>query len=227
MRSGAYAGQNNDHVFSSHLFSLPCEISYSERAIRPDLTEECRSYLHLPVLFGKYFFPVEALAAHTIPFSGLKDGTHDFDFVLGDDFLRNTGVEEFLGGELKAHVTLEKSEHLLVTLIDVDGHIDMLCDHCNAPMQQPVKGEQRQIFKLTGEDETDDDELVSIDPHANEINLTHYIFECISLHLPIRHVHPPGECDPEVEGALEKVQVHEPVPDPRWAVLKDLKNKSV
>ncbi|MEO8732996.1 MAG: YceD family protein [Flavobacteriales bacterium] len=169
---------------------------------------------------------MEALAAHTIPFSGLKDGTHDFDFVLGDDFLGNAGVEEFLGGELKAHVTLEKSEHLLVTLIDVDGHIDMLCDHCNAPMQQPVKGEQRQIFKLTGEDETDDDELVSIDPHAHEINLTHYLFECISLHLPIRHVHPPDQCDPEVEGALEKVQVHRsPEADPRWAVLQDLKNK--
>lgn len=170
--------------------------------------------------------PVEALTAHTIPFSGLKDGTHDFDFVLGDDFLRSTGVEEFLGGEMKAHVTLEKSEHLLVTNIHVDGHIDMLCDHCNAPMQQPVKGDQRQIFKLTGEEETDDDELVSIDPQAHEINLTHYLFECISLHLPIRHVHPDGQCDPEVEGALEKVQVHHaPEADPRWAVLQDLKNK--
>ena len=48
--------------------------------------------------------PVEALTAHTIPFSGLKDGTHDFDFVLGDEFLRSTGVEAFLGGELKAPV---------------------------------------------------------------------------------------------------------------------------
>lgn len=51
----------------------------------------------------------------------------------------------------------------------------MLCDHCNAPMQQPIDGDQRQIFKLTGEDETDDGELVSIDP-STQINLTHYIF---------------------------------------------------
>jgi uncharacterized metal-binding protein YceD (DUF177 family) len=169
---------------------------------------------------------VEALQAHTIPFSGLKDGTHDFDFVLGPDFLAATGVEDFLGGELQAHVTLEKSAHLLVTNIHVDGHIDMLCDHCNARMQQPVKGDQRQIFKLTAETETDDDELVSIDPKANDINLTHYLFECVSLHLPIRHVHPQGQCDPDVESALEKVLVHHsPESDPRWAVLQDLKNK--
>ncbi|MBK9599752.1 MAG: DUF177 domain-containing protein [Flavobacteriales bacterium] len=169
---------------------------------------------------------MEALSEHTILFSGLNDGTHEYDFVLGPDFFTATGVEEFLGGEAAVHVTLEKSSHLLVTLIHVDGHIDMLCDHCNTPMQQPINGDQRQIFKLTGEDETDDGELVSIDPSAHEINLTHYIFECISLHLPIRHVHPAGQCDPEVEGALEKVQIHESVPDPRWAVLKDLKKKS-
>ena len=170
---------------------------------------------------------MEARPEHTIPFSGLKDGTHDFDFVLGPAFFTATGVEEFLGGEAAVHVQLEKSSHLLVTQIHVDGHIDMLCDHCNAPMQQAINGDQRQIFKLSEENETDDDELVSINPNAHEINLTHYIFECISLHLPIRHVHAPGQCDPEVEGALEKIQVHhEPVPDPRWAVLDKLKGKT-
>lgn len=170
---------------------------------------------------------MDALDAHNISFSGLKDGSHEFDFVLGNTFFAATGSEEFLGGEVLAHVTLEKSTHLLVTRIHVDGHIKMLCDHCNAPMEQPVKGDQRQIFKLTEEEETDDDELVSIDPNAQEIKLTHYLFECISLHLPIRHVHPTGQCDPEVEGPLEKIQIHQPAPDPRWAVLKDLKNKTI
>lgn len=170
---------------------------------------------------------MEALEQHTIVFTGLKDGVHDFDFVLGDDFFAATGVEEYLGGQVKAHVTLDKSSHLLVTNIHVDGDVNMLCDHCNGPMRQPVKGEQRQIFKLTEESETDDDELVSVDPHASTINLTHYLFECISLHLPIRHVHPPGQCDPEVDQALAKIQVeHEHEPDPRWDVLKDLQNKT-
>lgn len=170
---------------------------------------------------------MEALSEHTIVFSGLKDGTHDFDFVLGAEFFAASGVEEFLGGQVMAHVTLDKSATLLVTNIHVDGTIDMLCDHCNAPMKQGVKGDQRQIFKLTGEDDLGDDELVGVDPNANEINVTHYLFECISLHLPIRHVHAAGQCDPEVDSALKKIQVeHEPVPDPRWQVLNDLKNKT-
>lgn len=167
---------------------------------------------------------MEALSEHTIDFSGLKDGAHRFLFELGADFFRASEVEEYRGGSIRAEVSLEKSSQLLVTSIHMDGYVDMLCDHCNAPMQQPLEGRQRQIFKLTTENETDEDELVSIDPGAHAINLTHYLFECISLHLPIRHVHPAGECDPEVAEALDKIQLnHEP--DPRWAVLNDLKNK--
>jgi uncharacterized metal-binding protein YceD (DUF177 family) len=170
---------------------------------------------------------VEPLAEHTIPFTGLKDGPHEFDFTLGKAFFTATGVEEFLDGEGTVHVVLEKSDHLLVVNLHVDAVITMLCDHCNAPMRQPVKGDQRQIFKPSDLPESDDDELVSIDPQAHDINLTHYIFECISLHLPIRHVHPPGQCDPEVEGALAKVLVHgEPAPDPRWDALNKLKKKN-
>ncbi len=170
---------------------------------------------------------MEAMSEHTIPFSGLKDGAHAFDFLLNDAFFKATGVEEYLGGKVKAHVDMDKSEHLLVTTIHVDGKVAMLCDHCNAPMQQLVKGDQRQIFKLLDEEDGDDDELVTIGPRAHEVSLTHYFFECISLHMPIRHVHPKGQCDPEVDGALKKIQLeHEPVPDPRWEALKALKNKT-
>lgn len=188
----------------------------------------CPFTLNLPVLSRKNEeATVEALPEHTIAFNGLKDGAHAFDFVLGPSFFKATGEEDFLGGQASVHVVLEKSSHLLVTLIHVDGHVEMLCDHCNSPMQQAIKGDQRQVFKLSAEDESDDDELVSIDPNAHEINLTHYIYECIILHLPGRHIHPAGQCDPDVERALNKVQVHaETGPDPRWAALNELKKKN-
>lgn len=168
---------------------------------------------------------MEALPEHTIAISGLKDGAHSYAYELGAGFFRACGREDFLGGQAHVDVRMERTNHLLVARLHVDGHVDMLCDHCNAPMEQPVKGDQRQVFKLTGGEQTDDDELVGLDPDTHEINLTHYIFECISLHLPIRHVHPEGACDPAVADALEKIQVnHEP--DPRWAALQDLKQRS-
>lgn len=171
---------------------------------------------------------MEAMPEHTIQFSGLKDGSHSFDFLLEKAFFLATGMEEYeLGGSVKARVDLDKSEHLLVTNIHVDGTVTMTCDHCNAPMDQPVKGAQRQIFQLTGETDIEDEELVALDIHAHEVNLTHYLFECISLHLPIRHVHPDGQCDPEVVKAFQRIEVdHLPEPDPRWDALKALKDKT-
>lgn len=169
---------------------------------------------------------MEERSEHTIAFQGLKDGRHQFRFELGEAFLKATGVEDFLGGTLHAEVELDKNGQLLDARIHLEGSIRMLCDHCNVPMDQPVKGDQRQIFKFTGEDVGDDDELVAMGPDAVQINLTHYFFECLSLHLPIRHVHPAGQCDPDVEHALEQVLVHPaPVTDPRWAGLEALKNK--
>ena len=178
---------------------------------------------------------MEPLPEHTIQFSGLKDGQHRFAFELGDAFFAATGMDEYeLGGQVQATVIMDKSDHLLVTTIHVEGHANMPCDHCNAPLRQPVKGDQRQIFQLSGEAAIDDEELVGLSADAHEVNLTHYLFECISLSLPIRHVHPEGQCDPEAEAALGRVQVdeqpdgtsaHEAQADPRWDALKTLKDR--
>lgn len=169
---------------------------------------------------------MEALVEHTIPFTGLSDGLHEFQFELGKPFFEAAGEEEFEGGHVQVDVTLHKSPTMLVTNIHVEGPVSVRCDRCNAPMEFPLKGEQRQIFQLHGEDQEDDDELVTLDNRAHSINLTHYIYECLRLALPARHVHEPGGCDPEVDAALGRLALeHEPVPDPRWEALNQLKNK--
>ncbi|MBL7981840.1 MAG: DUF177 domain-containing protein [Flavobacteriales bacterium] len=169
---------------------------------------------------------MDPLKDHTIQFSGLKDGAHEFQFELGDDFFAAAGEEEFEGGRVNVLVNLHKSATMLVTNIHVEGPVSVRCDHCNAPMDLVVKGDQRQIFQLHGDPSEDDDELVTLEPAAHSINLTHYIYECLRLSLPARKVHPAGQCDPEVEKALGDLAVeHEPVPDPRWDALKQLKTK--
>jgi len=169
---------------------------------------------------------VEPLKEHTIPFTGLKDGTHEFHFELGEPFFVAAGEEEFEGGDVKVVVKVDVSTTLLVTNIHVEGPVSVRCDHCNAPMDLVLTGHQRQIFQLHGEEQFDDDELVTLDASAHSINVTHYIYECLRLALPVRKVHPAGGCDPEVEQALGKLALeHDPVPDPRWDALKQLKTK--
>lgn len=170
---------------------------------------------------------MEANSAHTIAFSGLQDGHHEFHFVLADAFFEAAGVEDISGGEVSVKVNMEKSAHLLVTNIRTQGTVQVACDRCAAPMEQRVEGDQRQIFRLDSEEDfEDDDELVGLPPGETEVNLTHYFYECITLNLPARYVHPAGQCDPDVEQALERVRVAQPTEeatDPRWEALKNLK----
>lgn len=169
---------------------------------------------------------MDPLKEYELPFSGLKDGEHEFQFELGPTFFDAAGEEEFEGGQVTATVKVDKSTSMLVTNIHVEGPVSLRCDHCNAPLEFMLKGDQRQIFRLGDEERYDDDELVNLDARAHSVNLTHYFYECLRLSLPARHVHPAGQCDPEVEQVLGKLSVeHDPVPDPRWEALNQLKNK--
>lgn len=165
-----------------------------------------------------------ALDEHTINFTGLKDGEHEFRFDLDKRFFDRTGDEDLDGGTLAALVTLDKRGNLMVANIHLEGSVEVLCDHCNAPLSLSTSGDQRQIFQLNAEEDLDDDELVGLDAHAHSINLSHYFYECLRLALPARRLHPPGSCDPEVEAVLDKLRVDEtPAPDPRWEALNQLK----
>jgi uncharacterized protein len=169
---------------------------------------------------------MDAMKEHTIPFTGLKDGTHAFQFELGVPFFEAAGVEDFEGGQVRADIRLEKTPTMLVTNIHTEGVVSLVCDRCGGPLELPVSGDQRQIFQLQGDEENDDDELVTLDPGAHSINMTHYLYECVRLAVPIRRTHAEGQCDPEAEQALARFAVeNEPAPDPRWEALQQLKNK--
>jgi uncharacterized metal-binding protein YceD (DUF177 family) len=99
------------------------------------------------------------------------------------------------------------------------------CDRCAAPLGLRVSGSQRQIFRLNSTEEFDDEELVGLEAGATAVNLTHYIYECLRLALPSRHVHPPGQCDPDVAAVLERITVDRQATDPRWNILDQLKTE--
>lgn len=171
---------------------------------------------------------VDKLREYTIAYSGLKDGSHAFAFDLDPAFFEAAADEEMPAGDMHVDVELEKSATMLVANIHAMGVLHTTCDHCNAPLELPLEGRQRQVFHLTGrqwEAGNENDEVVGLEPTDTEVDLTHYIYECMRLALPLRHAHAPGHCDPEVERALGALNTeHEPVPDPRWNVLDQLKN---
>lgn len=174
---------------------------------------------------------------YVIQFSGLKLGTHSFDFEIGKEFFEAFEFSEIQNCKVNVKMDMEKSSTMLVLLFDVEGTVDFPCDRCLEPVELPIEGNYRQVVKFSDYEESNEDDEIIILPTAEyEIDVTKLIYDFIMLSIPLKRAHEEGECDPELVAKLNDFLVEE-LPeeteeeadeedmDPRWQALRDLKNK--
>lgn len=171
------------------------------------------------------------LSQYTIPFSGLKEGSHLFDFSANDRFFAGFEESEIEKGEVNIQVKLEKRATYLKLTFILRGEVELICDRCLEPYSQPIKSSNLMLVKFS-ETETDDgDEVIYLHPGAHEVKIAKLIYEFIVLSIPIRHVHPDDSegnslCDPEMIRKLDEykaMDIPESNPiDPRWNDLKNI-----
>ncbi len=174
------------------------------------------------------------LSQYKIPFSGLKEGEHLFDFSVDDRFFAEFEESEITKGRVNIQIKLEKRTTYLRLTFVFKGKVELLCDRCLEYYSQPIKGNNPMLVKFS-ETETDDgDEVIFIHPGSHEIEVAQLIYEFIVLSIPIRHVHPVGKngeslCNPEMLDKLDEYTIpdlHEgQQADPRWNDLKKIIDK--
>ncbi|MBN2616038.1 MAG: DUF177 domain-containing protein [Bacteroidales bacterium] len=163
-----------------------------------------------------------------IPFKGLDLGRHHYDFVVEDAFIKELELPDITGGTLEVSLELEKESTLMVFDFLLKGSVVLPCDRCLVAYEQSLEGQFRLIVKMGEAFQELSDEMVEIPATEARIDLSQYVYEYILLMLPLKKVHPDdaegnSTCDPEM---LKKLEHHqEKNIDPRWEVLKDLKNK--
>ena len=169
---------------------------------------------------------------YIIPFVGLKDGEHRFDYVIEDAFFKDREYSEVKEARIVTQVILTKATHLLVFDIKMDGTINVPCDRCGDSFDFPVWGERKLIVSLTSDKFEDGDDIVSLSLEASEIDISQNLYEYITLLLPTRRIHPAKEdgtsgCNENVLKILNKFseKEEEQKTDPRWDALKKIKQK--
>ena len=100
-----------------------------------------------------------------------------------------------------------------------------MCDRCLGKMKVAVDGEEHLCVRFSDEETTDDEDVVILPENAFEIDLTQWLYEYVAVRIPMQHIHPDGECDPEVTKFItsEEENSGEDEIDPRWEALKNLK----
>ena len=165
-----------------------------------------------------------------IPFSGLKQGKHDFKYEIDNKFFESFGYDEFNEVDVTLSIVLTKTSTMLELDFEASGSVNVDCDITSEPYDQPIQGDLHLVVKF-GEEYNDDDDEILILPHGeHQVNVAQYIYEMIILAVPQKRVHPGIEDGTLKSEALERLQELQPKDkknnndesDPRWDELKKL-----
>ena len=168
------------------------------------------------------------LRQYAIPFRGLKEGRHSFEFVTDNSFFEQFDTSEVSKGLVKVQVELIKHSQFFEFHFDLSGRVTVTCDRCLEPFAMGIE-HQAVLYVRFGEKTYEQSgEVLILADSSNEIRLDQYIYEYIHLALPYQRIHPEIDghsgCDP---GMMQKLQDHTAKDgsdsrDPRWDKLEGL-----
>lgn len=160
---------------------------------------------------------------------GLKNGCHELEFRLDDDFFSHFEGDEIRGGEVKAIVSIEKNMSQFSFVIDVEGKVVTTCDRCLDPLEVEIENEEDFAVHVGGETNTENEELIELGEDDSVLNIAERLYEMCVVALPIVRVHEEGSCNEEMIKVLKAHQPNsdknESSSDPRWDALKEISTK--
>ena len=159
-----------------------------------------------------------------IRFSGLKTGSYNYHFMLDEEFFEEWKNEEIEGGKVEIEAKMERMERMLMFTFSLSGEVATPCDRCLGRVTIPIEGEEHLCVRFSDTEICDDEDVVVLPENAFEIDLKQWLYEYVAVRIPMQHVHPDGECDPEMTKFIkEEGEEMEEEMDPRWEALKKLK----
>lgn len=171
---------------------------------------------------------MDYLAKYKIPFKGLKDGIHEFEFTIDPKFFECFQIEDPYQAEASVKVTLNKKTLVMTLKFELNGIMNVACDRCLDPLELEIEGENSLYVKFGDEHEELAEDVIVVSESENEIEIAQYIYELFSLSLPLSFIHPEDEdgnslCNENMIQKLNDLSVDdEKKIDPRWNDLRKL-----
>ena len=165
-----------------------------------------------------------------IPFKGLKEKKHQFEYKISQEFFEFYQYDDVSNADITLHLDFNKKSTLIEVHFMSKGTIEVSCDLTNEPYWQPIKAELDLVIKF-GDAYNDEDIDILILPHGEyEVDLSQYIYEMIVLAIPTKKIYPgvkDGTLKSEILNKLEELKPkieskNNKSSDPRWDKLKGL-----
>ncbi len=172
---------------------------------------------------------MDALVEYLIPVSGLKIGSHSFDFQVDSAFFTHFPDSLIKEGSFKVQLDFDKRIDLYEMNFSFEGTTKSACDRCLAAVDFPVSGNNRLIVKFA-ETYKEDVDVIYIPIKTETLNVAKYIYEYLSLAVPYVKIYDceadkNKPCDTEMLAFLDQQAAAETenTPNSAWDQLKNIK----
>ncbi len=175
------------------------------------------------------FSNMKKMKAYQVPFTGLKEGKHHFEFKIENSFFEYFGYEEFNTSVIVVNLVLNKKATMLELVFTATGNANVNCDRTNEPFDQKIEATLNLIVQFGAEFNNENEEILILPQGEFQIEVQQYIYEMIVLSIPVKLEHP-GLIDgtlktdmlAKIEEYSRKSKKEEQEIDPRWNKLKNL-----
>lgn len=201
------------------------------------------------IIFAPLYFDDKKVAKfnlYKIPLKSLSPGVHNYEYELDKKFFDAIDGDEIKKGNVQVALAVKKTSSTYEFNFHLRGAVQIPCNRCLDEMNQEIDTQNRLIVKLGKEYSEESEEIIIIPEDEGEINIAWFLYEFIVLDIPIKHVHPQGECNRAMSSKLRKHRAvsadddddivddddtdmdsfsdsdDTPVSDPRWDALKGL-----
>ncbi|MBK6263754.1 DUF177 domain-containing protein [Marivirga sp. S37H4] len=176
---------------------------------------------------------MEKLKEFDIQIYKLSNKLHEYEYPISDAFFSQFEGEIVESGKLLVRITLDKRENMIEASVDFNGFLNLICDRSLKPFEKPVDIKKKVLFKYGEEEAELEEDVFVITKNTQTINLAHFIYETVALEVPLKKIHPDEVVEDEdtdeyiyIDDSLESEDEEKEDIDPRWAALKNLKNKN-
>ena len=125
------------------------------------------------------------ISEFVIPLLGLYNGIHVYEFDIDQEFFTHFEMSKIKEATLQLELTLEKRDALVTLDFICEGSFKAICDRCTQEIDIPIDFEERLYIKYGEASDSSDEDIIWLDMHASEVDLTDTVYELIHVHLPI------------------------------------------
>lgn len=165
--------------------------------------------------------------------SGVELGTHSYSIDCDNTFFELAEIPDLHNGLIKLQIEMNISEKMVLLNFHFNGNVELPCDRCLDPVTIDLDFTENLVVKLVpfvdDMEKVEEDDMWIVDENTYDLDLFHFVYESIALHLPMQILHADDEngnptCNPEILKKLEEFseREHDAI-DPRWEALKNIK----